>query len=237
MKCYLSMLKCMNEQLKNILESIEQTLHSCHRTDTVDVLAVTKTHPPEVIKDAIESGLTLLGENRVQEIESKFPIEDKEYSLHLIGHLQSNKIRKVLPYVDAIDSVDSLQLLKLIDKEAKRIEKIVPILFEINTSLESSKIGFTDEKEYFKALEVASELSHIQVKGLMTVGPLSSDEQVVRSAFASLKELQHKSQTAFPQLDFTTLSMGMSYDYLWAIKEGSTVVRLGSALFGSRSYT
>jgi pyridoxal phosphate enzyme (YggS family) len=225
------------KNLRLILDQIEEAKMASRRTDNIELMAVSKTHPVEAIIEAIECGQLLFGENRVQELQSKFPIENYAYKVHLIGHLQSNKVRKAVAIVDSIDSVDSLKLLNKIDAEAKRIEKVMPILFEVNTSLEKSKVGFIDEKSYFEALEVASSLENIEVKGLMTIGPLTDDEKVVRSAFASLYNLKIKSEKRFPNLKFETLSMGMSYDFKWAIMEGSNQIRIGSALFGDRDYS
>lgn len=227
----------MAKRLEQILEQIERATSDCGRTDTVQLMAVSKTRPIEDVLEAVEAGQLLFGENRVQEVQQKFPSERNGYWLHLIGHLQSNKARKAVALVDAIDSIDSLKLLRLVDDEAVKLGKRLPILFEINTSKESAKSGFTDEGSYFEAIEAASEMQGVEVRGLMTIGPLSQNEKEVRSAFTELRSLAETSAARFPTLSFTTLSMGMSQDFIWAIKEGSTVVRIGTALFGSREYT
>ncbi|MGI6432458.1 MAG: YggS family pyridoxal phosphate-dependent enzyme [Sphaerochaetaceae bacterium] len=224
----------MRKRVETLLFQIEEAKKKAHRTDTVQLMAVSKTQSQAAIIEMIDCGVHLLGENRVQEIEQKFPLAQRRYDLHLIGHLQSNKVKKAVSLVDAIDSVDSLKLLRLINKVALSQGKVMPILFEINTSGEASKIGFTDEKAYFSAVEAAADMPGVRVEGLMTVGPLGSDEKKIRKAFSSLKELQQKSSSYFDPLTFKTLSMGMSDDYLWAIMEGATIVRIGTALFGQR---
>ncbi|MDD3822756.1 MAG: YggS family pyridoxal phosphate-dependent enzyme [Sphaerochaetaceae bacterium] len=226
----------MKNRLQRILDEIEHARNEAGRTDPVHLMAVSKTHPYEAVEEAMRCGQTLFGENRVQEIQQKFPFDRVGSELHLIGHLQSNKVKKAVQLVDAIDSVDSLKLLRLIETEAGKLGKRIDILFEVNTSAESAKSGFTDELSYFEAVEAAASMQWVRVCGLMTIGPLSDDEKRVRSAFASLRELGQRSADRYPDLSFATLSMGMSQDFPWAIKEGSTVVRVGTAIFGARDY-
>lgn len=222
-----------SKRLRPILEEIEN-LRERVGTKRVDLMAVSKNHSVEAIKEAIESGQHLFGENRLQEVESKFPIEQYNYTLKFIGNIQSNKVRKIVSLVDGIDSVSSVRLLRLINKEAKRVEKILPILLEINSSNESSKGGFDNEEELFLALETATTLKNIKVEGFMTMGPLTDDEKAIRLSFSSVRTLAEKCKNLFPSLSFETLSMGMSGDYKLAILEGSTCVRIGTALFGTR---
>ena len=226
----------MAERIAAILASIEDAKTSCGRTDTVALMAVSKTHPYEAIEQAVACNQLLFGENRVQEILSKFPEERSGYALHLIGHLQSNKVKKAVKAVDAIDSVDSLKLARMISSESQKIGKVMPILIEWNTSGEDSKAGFTDEKDYYALLDEVENLPGIAIQGLMTIGPLTENEMQVRNAFAQLRNLLEKSRTTHPHLAWNTLSMGMSQDYRWAIQEGSTVVRIGTAIFGQRDY-
>lgn len=227
----------MAERIQAIIESIEMAKKERGGDAGVSLMAVSKTHPYAAIEEAISCGQLLFGENRVQEILNKFPTGHHGYNLHLIGHLQSNKVKKAVQAVDAIDSVDSLRLARLISKEAIKVKKVMPVLLEWNTSGEESKAGFTDEKEYFSLLDEAQELEGIRIEGLMTIGPLTDNEMDVRTAFATLREIAMKSKITYPHLSFDTLSMGMSQDYRWAILEGSTVVRIGSAIFGQRDYT
>ena len=226
----------MADRIGAILDRMQQTMLSCGRVDTVELMAVSKTHPLEAVLAAVDCGQLLFGENRVQEIQTKFPESRSGYQVHLIGHLQSNKVRKAVGLVDAIDSVDSLKLVRLINNEALKLEKRIPILLEWNTSGETAKSGFIDEREFFAVLDEAPELHGIEIRGLMTIGPLIDNETMVRTAFAKLHNLARTCSERYPELSFDTLSMGMSQDFLWAIKEGSTMVRIGTAIFGGRDY-
>ena len=224
----------MAERIEQIHEHIELAKLSCGRTDDIELMAVSKTHSYEAVQEAVGCGQLLFGENRVQEILQKFPHERRGYTLHLIGHLQSNKVKKAVSCVDAIDSIDSLRLARRVSLEAEQIGKRLPVLLEWNTSGESSKAGFQDERSYRELLEEAPQLKGIEIRGLMTIGPLTVEERAVRSAFARLREIAFQSRQEFPHLIFDTLSMGMSQDFQWAIKEGSTVIRVGTAIFGHR---
>ena len=226
----------MAQRLQNILEQIERARIAAGRSDSVSLMAVSKTHPIEAVEEAVFLGQLLFGENRVQEIQQKFPLDRNGYAVHLIGHLQSNKVRKAVSLVDAIDSVDSLKLLRLIESEALKIGKRIPVLLEWNTSKEKTKSGFADESSYLETLEAACSMEAIEIRGLMTIGPLTDDEKQVRTAFARLREIARMSTERFPDLNFETLSMGMSQDFPWAILEGSTVVRIGTAVFGTRAH-
>lgn len=226
----------MADRIGAILEQMHQAMLSCGRVDTVELMAVSKTHPLEAVLAAVDCGQLLFGENRVQEIQTKFPETRNAYQVHLIGHLQSNKVRKAVGLVDAIDSVDSLKLVRLINAEALKLEKRIPILLEWNTSGEAAKSGFTNDKEFFSVLDEAPQLQGVDIRGLMTIGPLTDNETMVRTAFAKLRNLARTCSERYPALSFDTLSMGMSQDFLWAIKEGSTMVRIGTAIFGGRDY-
>jgi len=226
----------IKERLNRVRAEIEKAMEVAGRiAGSVDLMAVSKMHGYDEIIQAHEHGQMLFGENRVQEVMEKFPLEHPAFCLHLIGHLQSNKVKKIIPYVDGIDSVDSLKLARIISDECLALGRIMPILIEINTSKEASKFGFVDEYSYFSFLDALESMPGIIVQGLMTIGPLTSDEIQVRKAFAHLRELSDKSKTLHPELTFSTVSMGMSQDYLWAIKEGSTMVRIGTAIFGTRT--
>ncbi len=227
----------MRDRIDVIRESIEAAKLKCGRTDTVHLMGVSKTHPYDAVCEAVSSGLFLFGENRVQEIQKKFPENRNGFELHLIGHLQSNKVKKAVASVDAIDSIDSLRLATLVSNEAEKLGKVIPVLIEWNTSEEESKSGFSDFSEYLMLLEASAQLPGIEINGLMTIGPLTENETQVRTAFAKLREIGEKSKQKFPNIDFSTLSMGMSQDYHWAIQEGSTMVRIGTALFGGRDYS
>ncbi len=219
---------------KEIIARLLEEIVAASGGRKVELMAVSKTHPITTILEAVKAGQLLFGENRVQEIEEKFTTDRSGYRLHMIGHLQSNKVKKVVPLVDSIDSVDSLKLAKRISNAALAIHKVMPILIEINTTAEVAKAGFNSLDDYYRLLDEVPNLKGIRVEGLMTMGPLGGDEATTRKAFARLRNIAEESRVRYPELTFDTLSMGMSGDYLWAIKEGSTLVRLGSVIFGMR---
>ena len=201
----------------------------------VMLLAVSKTKPYGMIESAYGDGARNFGENRVQEIERKFPpvAERPEgMKVHLIGQLQKNKVRKAVAISDMIESVDSMDLLLLIEKECARIERKLPVLLEFNSSGEEQKSGFRTEEELLAALEASKSFEYVSVVGLMTVGPLGFDREKNIDAFTKTKDLYEKGKEILP---LTVLSMGMSADWQDAIACGSTEVRIGSAIFGGRA--
>lgn len=227
----------IENRLESVRGSIQEAIVSAGRAPgSVELMAVSKTHGYDEILAVFSQGQRLFGENRVQEVLEKFPAGDRPFKLHLIGHLQTNKVRKIVSVIDGIDSVDSLRVAQSINNECLDIGKVMPLLLEFNTSKEASKSGFEEESSFFNSLDIIAELPAVQVRGLMTIGPLSEDEHEVRSAFAYLRGLQERCNTYHPELDLSILSMGMSQDFLWAIKEGSTQVRIGTVIFGHRSY-
>jgi hypothetical protein len=191
----------------------------------VKLIAVTKTRTVEEIKEAIGSGITCIGENRVQEAEEKFPLLPK-VEKHLIGSLQTNKVRLAVELFDVIQSVDSLKLAKEIDKRCKAINKVMPVLVEVNIGEESNKHGIRlgDVESFVKEI---SQLKNVDIQGLMCVAPLVSPEEA-RPYFKKMK------QTFDSIKGLKWLSMGMSNDYKVAIEEGSNMVRIGTAIFGER---
>lgn len=224
-------MKARIQEIKNKIDDAAQ--RSGRSSDSIILMGVSKTQPWQSVLDAYSCGITLFGENRVQELTEKFPSDrPHDMQLHLIGHLQSNKVKKVVSCVDAIDSVDSLKLVHLLGATGVPLS----LLFECNTSREATKSGFTDDTEYFQALDATAQYPHLTVCGLMTIGPLGGTEKEVRTAFSTLRTLQETSRRLHPEMNFDTLSMGMSNDYLIAIEEGATMVRLGSAIFGERNY-
>lgn len=203
----------------------------------VTLVAVSKTYPYEDIKEAYDCGQRIFGENRVQEIEAKFPKKDerpRDMKLLLIGHLQTNKVKKAVSLVDRIDSVDSIKLLNEIIKEAEKKDIVMPILLEVNSSNEENKSGFTDKEELLKAAELAFNNKFITLEGLMTVGPLTENEKDIKNAFSFTKNLYDELKVKY---NLSVLSMGMSSDYPLAIEKGSTEVRIGSLIFGKRNYS
>jgi len=203
----------------------------------VKIVAITKAHPASVITEAKKAGLRIIGENRIQEAEDKFPKIAEilpELTTRLVGHLQSNKIKKALSLFDALDSVDSLKLAEKIGKKAVSLNRTTPILLEVNTGEEATKFGFKPNN--IGDMLACFEISGIEPQGLMTVGPFTSDRKKIRKAFVSLRKLHEsiKHQLANKAERFTELSMGMSNDFEIAVEEGSTMVRLGTVLFGQR---
>ncbi len=211
----------------------EACLKAGRKPDSVTLMAVSKTHPYDAILSLYNQGQLLYGENRVQEVQQKFPLKrPDDLCLHLIGHLQSNKVKKAVQYFDAIDSVDSLKLGQLINDS---VEKPFPILLELKTAEnDENKSGFPDENALFHALDVFCTLPRLLVTGLMTIGPLGADEMTTRSAFSRLYQTYEAVKTRFPHLEMDTISMGMSADFPWAIAEGSNLIRVGTMLFGHR---
>lgn len=201
--------------------------------DDISLMAVSKTQPYERILDLYDEGQLLFGENRVQEAAGKLPDDRPEgMKVHLIGHLQSNKAKRALTLFDQIDSVDSLRLAQMLEKH---LDRPYPILLQLKTSDEESKHGFADEDELLFALETISSFRYLTVKGIMSIGPLTSDESVTRKAFEQTRNLYHRARELFPELNLDTLSMGMSGDFALAIAEGSTMVRIGTRIFGART--
>ncbi len=198
----------------------------------VELVAVSKTHPTESVREACEAGQIIFGENRVQELVSKAPLLPSHLHWHLIGHLQKNKIRKVLPTVDLIHGVDSLSLAREIDRVASELGLFPRVLLEVNVSGESTKFGFTPGL-LSRELETLLALPRLQVEGLMTIAPYVEIAEDVRPVFASLRKLRDDFTRQF-RVPLTTLSMGMSGDFEIAIAEGATLVRIGTAIFGNR---
>jgi len=201
----------------------------------IDVIAVAKTKPLAAVLAAVGAGMRQIGENKVQEALTKYGDVQRDFSLHMIGHLQSNKARAAVELFDSIQSVDSLRLAQAIDKEAERIGKVMPILLEINTSRETQKFGLAPEATS-EVFAQALELKNVRVGGLMTVAPFVDEEAPVRGAFRELRELLERIKSEYPTAtEFNRLSMGMSDDWELAVAEGATMIRIGRALFGERN--
>jgi len=205
----------------------------------VTVLSVTKTHPPELIVRAMEAGIVKFGENYAQEMREKGSLELTFDGLtpewHFIGHLQTNKVKYIAPFVEMIHSVDSVKLAKEISKQAEKNNRNINCLLQVNTSGEHSKSGCSPE-EIFKLCESVQDISNISVLGLMTIGSFSDNELVVRKEFNLLREIREDLKARYPENDWKHLSMGMSGDYLLAVEDGATIVRIGTTIFGIRTY-
>lgn len=220
------------DNLKRVQEIIEETLSKTGRKDSVTLIAVTKTVDPERINEAIEAGIKIIGENRVQEARDKFDKIKKGITWHLIGHLQRNKVKHALPIFSMIQSIDKVETVREIERRA---QKPVDILIEINSSGEESKYGVNPD-QVFKLVDEILEYKMINIKGLMTVGPLTTDEKEIRKAFSLTRKKFDEMKDRYKELDIIYLSMGMSGDYPIAIEEGSNMVRVGTAIFGPRNY-
>ncbi|HOX54425.1 MAG: YggS family pyridoxal phosphate-dependent enzyme [Candidatus Omnitrophica bacterium] len=208
-------------------------------SDEITIVAVTKGVIPEKIIEAVNSGIKHIGENRIQEAEDKYLrlkglCKESGVKWHMIGHLQTNKVKKALEMFDMIQSVDSLRLAEKINSDASMNNRVVDILVEVNTSGEASKSGIENDKA-FELMDKISALENIRISGLMTVGPLTSDENRIRQAFASLRKLKEQAAKnySFSNIKMNYLSMGMTDDYEIAIEEGSNMLRLGRAVFSN----
>jgi PLP dependent protein len=227
----------ISDNYKKILENIESAKNRVGREqETVQVMAVTKTKDLEVAEAAYKAGFRLFGENRIQEAYEKFSNFHKDATLHIIGNLQSNKVKKAVEISSCIQSVDRLKIARQINKYCDEFSKTIEIFLEYNTSGEESKSGFVNDEDFFPALEEILTMKNIKLKGLMTIGPLSTEKIAIRKAFTYLRNLKDKVNTLYPEIEIKELSMGMSGDYELAVEEGSTLVRVGTALFGARNY-
>ncbi len=223
--------------LNKVLEQIRSAEVRAGRTEgSVRLMAVSKFHSAEEIAAAAEYGVTLFGENRVQEAAEKFPSLLERYpeaELHLIGTLQRNKVKQIIPLASCIQSVDRPELIAEIEKHAAGCNKMVRILFEYHTG-EESKAGFQSPEELYRGMETAAQSPHIIPSGFMTMAPFTPDRKRVRDSFKKLADIAGEARRQFPSMELTELSMGMSSDYDIAIEEGSTMVRIGTAIFGER---
>lgn len=224
------------ENYKRITDKVAEAARSAGKNpEEIKIVAVSKTFPVESMIEALAAGAVILGENRIQEAKAKRENLSGEFEFHLVGHLQSNKAKEAVQMFDLIHSIDSVRTAECVNKEAAKIGKTQKILLEVNTSGEESKFGISPEETVEKAKQISS-LRNLSLMGLMTVGPLTDNEADVRRAFALLAELRER-VTAETGLVLQELSMGMSSDFPLAIAEGSTMVRVGSAIFGNRTYT
>lgn len=223
--------------LADNLNSIQQRIRAaCARggreANSVTLLAVAKTHPPETIRAAAELGLGLFGENKVQEAKAKIPLCPGRLRWHFIGHLQSNKCRDAAHFFEMIQSVDSLALAQELDKWCDKAAKTMPVLLEANIAGEGSKFGYAPDRLLAELVQINT-LPRLEIHGLMTVAPWTPEPEKVRPVFRRLRELKEQCEQILGA-PLPHLSMGMSGDFEIAIEEGATIVRIGSALFGPR---
>lgn len=232
----------MNPILDNIAQIKKRIALACEKSgrnpSEVKLLLATKTVPAENIRIAIESGETLIGENKVQEVKEKFEeLKDIPHQKHFIGHLQTNKIKDILKYgVSCIQSLDRLDLAEKIYQRLLFENKKMDVFIQVNTSAEESKFGINPEKAVEFTKQV-SQFDRLNIKGLMTIGLFSSETEKVRECFRLLKNIQQKIISEnIPNVQMKELSMGMSGDLETAIEEGATIIRVGTAIFGQRIY-
>jgi len=224
-----------SERLKTIQKKIDLAIQRGGRNRPVVIIAATKSRSINIVKRCCQAGIKHIGENRIQEAEIKFenlerlPMVTKRF----IGTLQSNKVNKCLALFDTVDSVDSIRLAKKIDKRSKTLGTTTSILLEVNTSKEKQKHGFWPDK--VDDMTLCATLKNINVKGLMTLGPRSKNEKETRRAFSLLRKVKDKINYEIGENQLVDLSMGMSADFEIGIEEGSTMVRIGTALFGPRT--
>ena len=227
--------------LKDQLQEVEKRIQAaCDRAgrkrEEVTLIAVSKTKPVETLQEAYDLGVRIFGENKVQELTAKYEALPKDIHWHMIGHLQTNKVKYIIDKAELSHSVDSLKLAETIEKEAAKHDLIADILVEVNVAEEESKFGMKME-EVIPFVEKVSAFPHVRVRGLMTIAPFVEDPEENRSIFADLHKLyidikkkNHDNDTV------SVLSMGMTNDYEVAIEEGATMVRVGTGIFGARNY-
>lgn len=225
---------------ENLYEIQERVKNACERAgrapEEVTLIAVSKTKPIEMLSEIYQAGIREFGENKVQELTSKEETMPKDIHWHMIGHLQTNKIKYIVDRVTLIHSVDSIKLAEAIDKEAKKKNVICDVLLEVNVAEEESKFGFSLEN-VIPALDNLKELSNIRICGLMTIAPFVENPEENRPVFSALKKLSVDiAEKNIDNISVDILSMGMTNDFEVAIEEGATMVRVGTAIFGERQY-
>jgi pyridoxal phosphate enzyme (YggS family) len=230
----------ISENIQSIQERIDSAARRAgRRPEEIALMAVTKTHPPERIREAHAAGLRLFGENRVQEFAGKAPAlaDLAAAEWHMIGHLQTNKAGKTVELFSAVDSVDSLKLAERLDAAARALNKKLSVLIEINVGGEAAKSGLApDSRDLEGLLHRAPRFEALEFRGLMTVPPFANDPEQARPYFRALRDLRDTiAARRLPAIGLDVLSMGMSHDFEVAIEEGSTCVRVGTAIFGTRS--
>ncbi len=226
----------INKNINKIKQEIANICKACKRSsEDVILIAVSKYNPIKAIETACENGVNNFGENKAQEFSEKAELLQQNIVWHFIGHLQSNKVKTVVPKADFIHSVDSEKLLNEINKRAAQNNKVQKILLEIKTSSEETKFGIKTEEEAFRLAEISKQLENIELVGLMTMAEFTDNKTIIRNCFKKLKTLQNKMLNA--GYNVMHLSMGMTNDFDIAIEEGATMIRIGTAIFGQRDYS
>lgn len=226
----------VQENYKNVLDKVNEAKSGSKYGQEVVLVAVSKTKPASDIQSLYDIGVRDFGENKVQELCDKYDVLPKDIKWHLIGHLQTNKVKYIVDKVELIHSVDSVHLAAAIEKEAAKKDVVVNILVQVNVANEETKFGL-DYEEVLGIITEISKMPHIKIKGLMTIAPFVDDGEDNREVFSKLKQLSvDVSAKNIDNVSMDVLSMGMSGDYIVAIDEGSTMVRVGSSIFGERNY-
>ncbi len=222
------------ENVELVQSRIAQAAAKANRSrDDIELVAVTKTHSAETVREAIDAGHLLFGENKVQEARAKIPLLPSNLRWHFIGHLQKNKVRHALAIFELIHSVDSLELAQAIDRIAREDALHPRVLLEVNAAGEASKIGFQPDK-LRRDMESLLSLPRLSIEGLMCIPPFGQDAEASRKYFVALRELRNSFENEFA-FKLPHLSMGMTNDYTVAVEEGATLIRVGTAIFGERS--
>src|SRR5438874_13529615 len=222
------------ENLANVREQIAHAATKAGRSvDDIELVAVTKTHPAEKVREAIQAGQTLFGESRVQEARAKIPELPSNIRWHFVGHLQENKVRQALPLFEVIHSVDSLALAQDVNRIAEEEGLYPRVLLEVNLAGEGSKFGFAPD-DLREQMEALLALPRLSIEGLMCIPPLAVESEDSRKFFAEVRELRDSLEKEF-SMKLPQLSMGMTQDFPIGIEEGATLVRVGTAIFGERS--
>jgi len=221
------------DNYNRIKENVNETAIKCGRkSDEIKIVAVSKTFSEDVIREAINSGIEIFGENRVQEAEKKFKSLTGNFKLHMVGHLQSNKSGEAVKLFDLIHSVDKISTAAKLNSEAEKLSKLQSVLLQLKTSDEDTKYG-ADPSEIISIAESILEMKNLSLKGIMSIGPNTSDKSIIRKSFTETYKALNKINNTL-NLNLKELSMGMSGDYTIAIEEGASMIRIGSAIFGNR---
>ena len=227
----------IKDNIASIKQNIKEIEEKCHREDEVNLMAVTKTVDVDKVLEAIDAGITDIGENKPQELSRKYEIIGDKVRYHLIGTLQTNKVKYIIDKAYMIHSLDRISLCEEIQKRAEKIDKVVKCLVQVNISKEESKHGLEEEQVVDFIKQVSKDYKNIHIQGLMTMAPFVDDEKEIRKVFSKLKKLSVEiSNLNLPNVEMDTLSMGMSHDYKIAIEEGATIIRVGTSIFGQRNY-
>ena len=231
-------MSAIRENLESIKFNIKESANNAKRSsEDITLIAVTKTVDVDKILEAIEYGVTDVGENKPQELARKYDIIGDKVKWHLIGSLQTNKVKYIIDKVHMIHSLDRESLCEEIQKRAEKIDRIIDCLVQVNISKEDSKHGLYEEDVIDFITNISNKYTNIRIKGLMTMAPFVDDEEVIESVFKGLKDLSLEVESlGLENVYMNTLSIGMIHDYHIAIKNGATIVRVGTAIFGPRNY-